>query len=429
MRIAVHGLWHLGCVTAAGAAAAGHDVVGLDPDAGVVEALGQGRAPLFEPGLDDLIASGLRAGRLRFTTRAEDALPGADVLWVTFDTPVDANDDADVTAVRARLASVEGALRPGTLVVVSSQVPAGFTRALAGDWRPRGVTVVSMPENLRLGNALPVFLRPDRVVVGLEESGLRARVEPLVRSFDWRVEWMTLESAEMTKHAINAFLATTVTFANELARVCEGVGADALEVERGLKSDTRIGERPYLSAGAPFAGGTLARDLRFLASFGRAHATPTPLVDGVLASNADHEGWVRGQLERHLARVGGTLVAVLGLAYKPGTSTLRRSSAIGLVEWLLSRGVSVRAHDPAVPHDAPELPAGLVMCATVEDALQRADAAVVATAWPEYRGLDSVPFRSVMNCPCVIDQAGALANLFGSRDLVYVAPGRRSDRW
>jgi UDPglucose 6-dehydrogenase len=427
MRIAVYGLWHLGCVTAAGAAAAGHDVVGLDPDAGVVDALGEGRAPLLEPGLDDQIASGIREGRLRFTTRVDDALARADVLWVTFDTPVDDTDTADVAAVRTRLDAVEDSLRPGALVVVSSQVPTGFARALARDWRPRGVTVVSMPENLRLGRALEVFARPDRVVVGLENAADRGRVEPLTRSFGWRVEWMTLESAEMTKHAINAFLATTVTFANELARVCEGVGADALEVERGLKSDARIGERPYLSAGAPFAGGTLARDLRFLASFGRTHGTPTPLVDGVLASNADHEGWVRGQLERHLARVGGSRVAVLGLAYKPGTSTLRRSSALALVEWLLARGVTVRAHDPAVRADAPELPAGLVMCATVEDALQRADAAVIATAWPEYRDLDQGAFRSAMSVPCVIDQAGAVAGLFESRDLTYIAPGRRSD--
>lgn len=425
MRIAVHGLWHLGCVTAGGAAAAGHRVVGLDPDPRVVDALGDGRAPIFEPGLNEQIGAGLRAGLLSFTTHPEIALAEADALWITFDTSVDERDDADLTLLRARLEAAAPALHADTLVIVSSQVSVGFARMLADDWRPRGAIVASLPENLRLGRALECFARPDRVVVGLGRDEDRARVAPLLASFGWPVEWMTLESAEMTKHALNAFLATTVTFVNELARLCESVGADIKEVERGLKSDARVGARPYLSPGGPFAGGTLARDLRFLSSLGESHATPMPLCDGVLASNALHEGWGRGQLERRLRGVERPVVAVLGLVYKPGTNTLRRSSALELCQWLTARGVTVRAHDPAVPHDALGLPAGVQVLATAREALQGADAAVLATAWPEYSALSASDFVRSMRRPCLIDQTWALAALAEQHGLVYVAPGQR----
>src|SRR4029453_9328602 len=197
MRVTVYGLWHLGGVRAAGAAAAGHDVIGLDPDLSVVEALRAGRAPLLETGLDAQIGEGLATGRLAFTTRADEALQGAEALWGTFDTPVDEQDVADVAAVRASLEQVAPALRPGTLVVLSSQVPVGFARALAADWRARAVTVVSLPENLRLGRALTTFARPARVGVGLAPAAAGARVEPLLQPFGWPVEWMGLESAEM----------------------------------------------------------------------------------------------------------------------------------------------------------------------------------------------------------------------------------------
>ena len=262
MKVVVHGFWHLGCVTAACLAAAGKRVVGLDPDAAVVESLRRGEPPIQEPGLPELLRAGLDAGRLDFTTDAAAALDGADVLWVAFDTPVDARDEADVGAVRARLDAVREAVRPGTLVLVSSQVPAGFTRALARDWALPGVTYGYSPENLRLGSAIRVFQEPERVVIGLGDPADRPRAEALFAPYARRIEWMSIESAEMTKHAINAFLAASVAFANEVARLCERVGADASEVARGLKSEGRIGPKAYLAPGPAFAGGTLARDLR-----------------------------------------------------------------------------------------------------------------------------------------------------------------------
>jgi UDPglucose 6-dehydrogenase len=421
MRVAVLGLWHLGSVTAACLAAGGHDVVGLDPDAGVVARMQQGEPPLHEPGLAELVADGLAVGRLRFTADPADALRDAEVLWVTFDTPVDEDDRADVGWVRVQLDAVAGALAPGTLTLISSQVPAGFSRALARDWAVRGVTVGCSPENLRLGRAIEVFREPDRVVVGLAEDADRSRVQALLAPFTERIVWMSLESAEMTKHALNAFLATSVTFANELARLCELTGADAREVEAGLKSEVRIGPRAYLAPGAPFAGGTLARDVRFLQGFGDAGAVETPLLDGVLASNGAHRDWVRDRLA---ALPAGAPVAVLGLTYKPGTSTLRRSSAVALCHWLAGRGVSVRAFDPVADVPPGALPDSVELAASAGDALRGAAAAVVATPWPEFRLLSGDELVAAMLEPLVIDEGWSLVGLASDPRITYVAPGR-----
>ncbi len=425
MRVAVYGLWHLGCVTAACLAEAGFDVVGLDPDPAVIAGLREGRAPLFEPGLDPLIAEGVRADRLRFTSDPADA--AADVFWVTFDTPVDENDRADVAFVRARLEEALPALRPGTLVLISAQVPAGFTRALERDWSGRALRFAVSPENLRLGKALDAFRRPERVVIGVRDPADRPVLEELFRPFCSRIEWMGVESAEITKHALNAFLATSVTFINEVARLCEVLGGDAKEVERGLKSEPRIGPRAYLGPGAAFAGGTLARDLRYLESFGAAHGVATPLVAGVLASNAAHQDWLRTAVSRALVGVEAPCVAVLGLAYRPGTSTLRRSSALELCAWLAGQGVSVAAHDPAVPMDAAEVTAVARRAASALDALEGADLAVVATEWPDYRSLTAEALARTMRRAVVIDQSFFLAAALSADPHVrYVAPGRLS---
>jgi UDPglucose 6-dehydrogenase len=425
MRVVVFGLWHLGCVTAACVAAAGKHVVGLDLDAAVVERLRAGEPPIQEPGLAELVRSGLASGALSFTTDAAAALEGADVLWVTFDTPVDARDEADVASVRTRLEAIRGAVRPGTLVLVSSQVPAGFTRALARDWAGLGVTFGYSPENLRLGKAIGVFQAPERVIVGLTDAGDRRRVEELFSPYGQRIEWMSVESAEMTKHAINAFLATSVSFINELARLCERVGADAREVERGLKTEGRIGPKAYLSPGPAFAGGTLARDLRFLAGFGRELGVTTPLMEGVLASNDAHKGWLRERIASLLAGVAQPTVAVLGLTYKAGTDTLRRSSSVELCEWLHTRGIRVQAHDPAIRALPAELQPAISLCDTPQRALEGADLAVVATEWPAFRSLPPADLAGRMRRPRVVDQTWFLAEaLAGAPGIEYFAPGR-----
>jgi len=425
VRLAVYGLWHLGCVTAACAAAAGHSVVGLDPDAARVAALGRARPPLEEPGLPELLAAGLDGGRLAFTTDAARALADAEVLWLTFDTPVDEEDEPDPAFLRRQLDRVADAIRPGTLLVVSSQVPVGFTGALAGDWAARGLRYACVPENLRLGRAIEAFRRPDRIVAGVRDPRDRETVAALVRPVSERIEWMSIESAEMTKHALNAFLATSVAFANEVARLCEVSGADAKEVERGLRSERRIGPHAYLSPGGPFAGGTLARDLRALEALAARAGTPAPLLAAAWQSNALHGEWLRRKILASLADPADAVVAVLGLAYTPGTSTLRRSAALATCAWLADLGARVQCHDPAVAALPPGVAPAVRLCDSAGAALKGADLALVATGWPEYRGLGADEVVALMRRPCVLDPGWFLADTLGRDGRIrYMAVGR-----
>jgi UDPglucose 6-dehydrogenase len=389
MKLCVQGLWHLGTVTAACLVSVGHDVVGLDTNQSTIDALNQGKAPLFEPGLDDLIQAGITKKCLRFTSDIAGAVDGIDVLWVAFDTPVDDNDTADVELVLNRIKSVLPALADGTVVLVSSQMPVGSIRKLEAFVREnlanKSLSFACSPENLRLGKALDVFLKPDRIVVGVREDGARTKLEKLLVPVTDRIEWMSVESAEMTKHAINAFLATSVTFANEIASICEVVGADAKEVERGLKTEMRIGPKAYLSPGGPFAGGTLARDIEFLGVASRAKQLVTPLISSVRASNDAHKNWVRRKLLEQFKELKGVTIAIWGLTYKPGTNTLRRSLAVELCDWLIEQGATVHVHDPVV-QQLPERWSGRVdNYVGPLEAVTEAEALVVGTEWSEFR--------------------------------------------
>jgi UDPglucose 6-dehydrogenase len=429
MKICVAGLWHLGTVTAACLASAGHQVTGLDFDPQVIDGLAAGRPPLFEPGLEDLVTAGLTAGRLRFTTDAAEAVPDCQAVWVAYDTPVDDNDLADVDYVVERVRRLFPWLGAGALVIVSSQLPVGTSRRLEREFaaaRP-GVDVgfACSPENLRLGKAIDVFTRPDRVVVGVRREGDRAIVQALLAPLTDRIEWMSVESAEMTKHAVNAFLATSVTFINEIATICEQVGADASEVERGLKTEARIGPKAYLSPGGAFAGGTLARDIAFLSQLGREHAVATHLLSSVRSSNDDHRRWAERRLEQRLGGVAGRTIAVWGLTYKPGTDTLRRSSSIELCESLAAQGARVVAHDPAVTALPPDLQPRLTLAAGALDAVDRASALVVATPWPEYRQVDAASVARRMAGRLVLDANRHLGATLGAEPrLDYVSVGR-----
>jgi UDPglucose 6-dehydrogenase len=392
MKVCVLGLWHLGSVTAAGLAEAGHQVIGLDFDAATVAGLRAGVAPVFEPGLGELIERGLSSGRLRFTTRL-DELEDIDVLWVTYDTPVDDDDNADTNFVMAQIARALPAMNADTVLLISSQLPVGSIRRLEQAAAAQGATaplrVACCPENLRLGSAVSDFLHPDRLIVGVrceaDRQCLSGLLSPIARS----IEWMSIESAEMTKHAINAFLATSIAFANEIAGICESVGADAADVERGLKSERRIGPGAYLSPGGAFSGGTLARDVALLGRTSLEHEIATPLLSAVLPSNNLHKHWARRKLRSHFADLSRITVAVWGLTYKPGTDTLRRSLAVELCDWLVSEGAAVRVHDP-MAKDLPQRWSGIVpRLADPLAAAAGADALVIATGWPEYRGVSA----------------------------------------
>ncbi len=428
MNVCVFGLWHLGTVTAACLADGGHQVVGLDFNADTITKLQAGTPPLFEPGLEDLVNHGQSAGNLRFTTDPADAIPQADVVWCTYDTPVDDDDNADVNWVVEQVDSIFPYLTDDTLVLISSQLPVGTTRLLEERYRAAypdhpTVTFGYSPENLRLGSAIKVFTSPDRVVVGVRSEADHARVQALLQPFTDHIEWMSVESAEMTKHALNAFLATEVVFANEIAVLCEAVGADAKEVERGLKSEMRIGPRAYLAPGAAYAGGTLARDIRFLNVLGAAHHQQTHLLAAVDASNAHHKSWAQRKLLELLGDLHDRTIAVWGLTYKPGTDTLRRSASVELCRWAVAQGAAVRTHDPAVK----ALPGDLTvtLCASPLEALRGADALVLGTNWQDYRDVSADAVAAEAPGLIVVDQSRFLEKTLGSdARLRYVTVGK-----
>ena len=415
MNVCVFGLWHLGTVTAACLAKAGFHVIGLDFDSNTIQHLKTGHAPVYEPGLDALLAQGLAAGRLDFTTEPAVALDNAEVLWVTFDTPVNDADEADVEFVRNQIVAVLDFVRPGAKVILSSQTPVGFTRALE-DWHARQypatpVKFAYSPENLRLGHAIQAFAQPDRIVIGVRAAADQADFEPVFAKISGRLEWMRTESAEMTKHGINAFLAASVAFANELATLCEAVGADAQEVARGLKSDRRIGPKAYLSPGAAYAGGTLARDIRFLIESGQRHQQAAHLFNAVQQSNEAHKAWAQNTCAAQIKDLRGKCLALLGLTYKPGTDTLRRSAAIELAQWLAAQGAQVCAFDPQIKTLPEHLTPFIALKPTVSEALAQADGVVIATGWPLLRELEEQIIEQ-MSRKIIIDANGLLAKRF-----------------
>jgi UDPglucose 6-dehydrogenase len=428
MKVCVLGLWHLGTVTSACLASGGHRVTGLDFDEVVIANLKNGKPPLFEPGLEDLVKKGLETGVLDFSTSPADAVRNAQVIWVAYDTPVDEDDNADVDYVIERVSRLFPYLESGQEVLISSQLPVGTSKtleALFSQMRPDiNVLFSYSPENLRLGKAISVFTQPDRVVIGIRTEKSRKVFAELMAPFTDHIEWMSVESAEMTKHALNAFLATSVTFINEIAAICEQVGADAKEVERGLKSETRIGPKAYLGPGGAFAGGTLARDIAFLTKLGQQHALPIHLIPAVRTSNEAHKGWPRHCLAQLLGELKGKTVAVWGLTYKAGTDTLRRSSAIELCQWLLEQGAHVQAHDPALKN-LPEQHAAIHLCASPLEAAQGVDALVIATEWPEYRTVSMPETLAAMRAPVVLDANRFLAaSLEALPGVTYVAVGK-----
>lgn len=429
MNVCVFGLWHLGTVTAACLASAGHQVVGLDSNPQTIAGLAAGKPPLFEPGLEDMVTRQLASGRLRFTTDATAALAGAEIVWVTFDTPVDDEDRADVDSVVEAIAALFPSLRDGVTVMVSSQVPVGTTRQVeeqfSGVANGRRVAFAYSPENLRLGKAIEVFTHPDRVVVGVRREPDRAAIAALLQPITTRIEWMSVESAEMTKHALNAFLATSITFINEVAALCERVGADASDVARGLKSEARIGPGAYLSPGGAFAGGTLARDVVFLSQLGRSNHVPTDVLSAIKTSNDAHRQWAARRLSDLLGDVKGKTIAIWGLTYKPGTDTLRRSSAVELAEWLHARGAIVRAHDPAVTSLPASLAHTLQLAADPLPALDGADALVVATPWPAFKDIDPRAAAERLRYAVVLDANRFLGATLGAAPGVrYFSVGR-----
>ena len=412
-KIGVIGLWHLGEIYAAGLASLGHSVAGISEDEKVIADLNRGIPPLPEPHLAELIKESGQAGRLSFTTDVA-AVKDCNVVWFTFDTPVNDKDESDLAPIRGMLKKTIPHLANDVLIVLSSQLPVGTSRSIEASIKKARPSLkfhlVYSPENLRLGDAVNCFLKPERVVVGAADEEGAKRMEDIFRKTGAQIVKMSPASAEMAKHALNSFLATSISFINDIADACDEAGADVLDVIKALRSDPRIGERAALNAGLGFSGGTLGRDLISLSRFAKAHGAKLPVIEHVFAKNASRPEMLVARLSRALGGLKGKRIALYGLTYKPGTTTLRRSRSLEVAALLTKKGALLSLSDPHVPlEDIPRIKGATAIQDPVM-AAKGAQALVFLTPWPDFKDLDFAALAKQARTRAVLlDSANFLA--------------------
>jgi UDPglucose 6-dehydrogenase len=428
-KVGVIGLWHLGCVVSACLADLGYKVVGVDKDHKRIKDLNAGRPPLFEPGLAELIKTNLDTGRLSFTTDLKIGLKGSKYIYITYDTPVDDNDEVDLSEILAAAAGIAGQLEKDSVIIVGSQVPVGTCeriKAIVLKNNPAAdFDIAYVPENLRLGQAIERFMKPDIIIIGTDSIATLKKVGEFFNVIKTHILTMDLRSAEMTKHAINAFLATSISFTNEMANLCEFLGADALKVAEALSLDKRIGANLPLRPGLGFAGGTLARDLKTLARLWDIYDHQGHIIDAVLKVNNEQNNLVVRKLEKIYGSLACLDVAVLGLTYKAGTSTLRRSAALEIIAALNEKGANVTAFDPKAAPEEVKKHNEFIFCTDAYAAAAGADALVIVTDWPEFKDLDFSLIKSTMRQPVIIDTRNMLdEGELTARGFAYYGVGR-----
>ena len=409
MRVTVIGSGYVGLVAGACFAETGNDVVCADVDAGKIARLREGVLPIYEPGLAPLVARNFAEGRLRFTTELGAAVEHGDVLFIAVGTPPGEDGSADLQHVLAVATTIGRHLDRFKVVVTKSTVPVGTAervRAAIREVTPRDFAVASNPEFLKEGAAIDDFMKPDRVVLGTDdpraEELLRALYSPYVRSGS-PILFMDIPSAEVTKYAANAMLATRISFMNQIAELCERVGADVFAVRQGIGSDSRIGNA-FLFPGPGYGGSCFPKDVQALVHTARGVGMSPELFDAVEAVNARQKRVMFEKLERLLSTVRGRTIAVWGLAFKAGTDDMRESPAVALIEALLAAGAAVRAHDPEAMHVARGIWGDrITYAADPYDALLGADALAVVTEWLVYRNPDFERIKAMLQSPVVVD--------------------------
>ena len=411
MKIAMIGTGYVGLVSGVCFSDFGHDVICVDKNAEKIAQLQAGQVPIFEPGLADLMAKNVHAGRLSFMLDLAQAVAGADAVFIAVGTPTRRGDGhADLTYVMEAAAEIGAALTGYTVVVTKSTVPVGTNRKVAEAVRvanPQAAfDVASNPEFLREGAAIDDFMRPDRVVVGVESDAARKVLSDVYRPLflrDFPVVFTGLESAEMIKYAANAFLATKITFINEIAALCEKVGADIKDVSKGMGLDGRIGNK-FLHAGPGYGGSCFPKDTKALARIGQEHAVPMQITETVIKVNEEIK---RRMLDKIIdlcdGSVNGKTIGVLGVTFKPNTDDMRDAPSLTIRPALIGAGAKVRVADPQGKREGEALLPGVAWCDNAYQATQGADAVVILTEWNEFRALDLARMAAKMASPRMAD--------------------------
>ncbi|MEM6676384.1 MAG: UDP-glucose/GDP-mannose dehydrogenase family protein [Pseudomonadota bacterium] len=433
MRIAMIGAGYVGLVSGACFSDFGHEVVCVDLSEEKIAQLKRGEVPIYEPGLDDLIARNVEAGRLSFTTELAPAVDGADGVFIAVGTPTRRGDGhADLKYVFAAAEDVARALTGYAVVVTKSTVPVGtnaeVARRIAAAAPEAEFDVVSNPEFLREGAAIEDFMRPDRVVVGVTSERADAVMREIYRPLYLRetpIVTTGLETAEIIKYAANAFLATKITFINEIADLCEKTGGNVQEVARGIGLDGRIGSK-FLHAGPGYGGSCFPKDTSALARTGQEKAAPLRIVETVIAVNDARKRAMVDKIAEALGdQIAGRRIGVLGVTFKPNTDDMRDSPSLTVVPALIGAGAEVRVTDPQGRKEGETLLPGVSWCDDAYAAAEGADALVLLTEWNEFRALDLARLHATMRAPLMID----LRNVYRPSDLreagfTYVSVGR-----
>lgn len=412
MNVVMIGSGYVGLVSGACFAEFGANVSCVDKDESKINALLAGCIPIYEPGLDELVSKNVCAGRLTFTLELEDAVKNADLVFIAVGTPTRRGDGhADLKYVYAAAEEIAGYLKGYTVIVDKSTVPVGTARQVARIIRKANsdadFDVASNPEFLREGSAIGDFMRPDRVVLGVESDRAKERLNELYRPLNLieaPIHITNLESAELIKYAANAFLATKISFINEMSQLCEKVGADVHSVAKGMGLDGRIGKK-FLHAGPGYGGSCFPKDTTALIRIAQEHGTSCRIVEAVVEVNAAQKAKMVSKIRNAL---GGSesdkTIAVLGLTFKPETDDMRDSPSLAVIPALIDKGAIVKAHDPEGVDEAKKLlPTNVIYCQSVNDAIKEADAVVLMTEWNEYRGLDIAFVKSIMKGNIFID--------------------------
>jgi UDPglucose 6-dehydrogenase len=431
MRIAMIGTGYVGLVSGACLSEFGHDVVCIDKDMSKVEALRAGQIPIFEPGLDDVVAANVKAARLSFAPDMEDAVKNAEAVFIAVGTPSRRGDGhADLTYVFAAAEELAAHLSGYTVVITKSTVPVGTSRKvkdIIAHARPDVMfDVCSNPEFLREGSAIGDFRRPDRVVVGCDTDRARDVIREIYRPLylhETPIVFTSPESSELIKYAANAFLATKITFINEMAELCEKVGADVQDVARGIGLDGRIGSK-FLHAGPGFGGSCFPKDTLALLKTSQDAGATTRIVEAVVSVNEARKVRMAEKIEQAFGGVKGKTIAVLGLTFKPGTDDMRDAPSLVIVPKLQAAGATIRAYDPEGAKEARKL-LNIDLRQNAYDALDGADGVVILTEWNEFRALDIARMKALLKRPLMVD----LRNIYRpvqmeSAGFTYVSVGR-----
>ena len=433
MRVAMIGAGYVGLVSAACFSEFGFSVTCVEASPERLATLRAGRVPIYEPGLEPLVAANVAARRLSFTSEIEEAVPAADVVMLAVGTPSRRGDGyADLSFVHEAAGQVADMLEGYTVVATKSTVPVGTGREIGRIIRERrpdaAFDVVSNPEFLREGSAIDDFMRPDRVIVGVESSEAQAVMRALYRPLfliETPVLFTSLETAELIKYAANCFLATKITFINEIADICERIDADVQDVAKGMGLDGRIG-RYFLHAGPGFGGSCFPKDTAAFAHIAREAGAPCGIVESVLRSNTARKAKMTDKIVQACGgSVAGKTVAILGVTFKPNTDDVRESPSLVILPGLAERGAAVRAFDPAGMDEARSVLGGVDWCRDAYDAMADADALVILTEWNEFRALDLARVKGLMRTPLIVD----LRNIYEPKEVAaagfrYVSIGR-----